>query len=52
MAKDGLDRIAITCKASELVSKLAALNPDKKKYMLVSQIIEEAYARQVESRGM
>lgn len=43
MTKDGLCRIAITCKANELLDKLAELNPHYKKYMLVSEIIENAY---------
>lgn len=43
MAKDGLSRIAITCKANELLDRLAELNPQYKKYMLVSEIIENAY---------
>lgn len=47
MANDGLCRIAITCKANELVDKLAELNPNYKKYMLVSEIIENAYQEHI-----
>lgn len=39
--------VAISCKAYELLNKLAELNPGYKKYVLVSDLIEDAYAEQV-----
>jgi hypothetical protein len=51
MAKDKLCRIAITCKANELVDKLAELNPQYPKYMLVSEIIENAYTEKLMIKG-
>lgn len=35
--------IAISCKAYELLNKISELNPNNKKYIFVSQLIEEAY---------
>lgn len=43
MAKEETKKIAITCKAFELLNKLNEMNPQYKKYALVSELIEEAY---------
>ena len=44
--KNGYKTVAISCKAYELLKKLADLNPGYKKYVLVSELIEDAYAEQ------
>ena len=38
-------RIAISCKAYESLDKISELNPNTKKYVFVSQLIEEAYEK-------
>ena len=43
--------IAISCKAYELLNKLAELNPGYKKFVLVSELIEDAYEDQVKIKG-
>lgn len=43
--------IAISCKAYELLNKLAELNPGYKKFVLVSELIEGAYAEQTKNKG-
>ena len=35
--------IAISCKAYELLNKIAQMNPGFKKYVLVSDLIEDYY---------
>lgn len=35
--------VAISCKAYELLEKIAQLNPGYKKYVFVSDLIEKAY---------
>lgn len=35
--------VAISCKAYELLDKIAQLNPGYKKYVLVSDLIEDYY---------
>lgn len=35
--------IAISCQAKELLDELNKLNPNMKKFVFVSQLIEEAY---------
>lgn len=43
--------IAISCKAYELLEKLSELNPGYKKFVLVSELIEDAYLDQVKLKG-
>lgn len=43
--KTELKKIAVTCKAFELLDKLNELNPGQKKYALVSELIESAYSK-------
>ena len=35
--------VAVSCKAYEILEKIAQLNPGYKKYVFVSDLIEEAY---------
>lgn len=35
--------VAISCKAYELLEKIAQMNPGYKKYVFVSDLIEQAY---------
>lgn len=48
--KTELKKIAVTCKAFELLDKLNELNPGQKKYALVSELIESAYNRIAEEK--
>lgn len=43
--------IAISCKAYEVLNKLAELNPGYKKFVLVSELIEDAYQDQIKIKG-
>lgn len=43
--------IAISCRAYDLLNKLAELNPGYKKYVLVSELIEDAYMDQAKLKG-
>ena len=43
--------IAISCKAYEILNKLAELNPGYKKFVLVSELIEDAYQDQLKIKG-
>ena len=40
--------VAISCKAYELLEKIAQMNPGYKKYVFVSDLIEEAYKKMKE----
>lgn len=42
--------IAISCKAYELLEKIAQLEPSYKKYAFVSELIEEAYKKMQEKQ--
>lgn len=42
---EGYKSIAISCQAKNLLDELMKLNPDKKKFVFVSQLIEEAYEK-------
>lgn len=43
--------IAISGKAYDILNKLAALNPGYKKFVLVSELIEDAYINQTKVKG-
>jgi hypothetical protein len=42
---EGYRTIAISCKAKNLLDELMKLNPEKKKFVFVSNLIEEAYEK-------
>lgn len=40
---NGYKTIAISCKAKNLLDEIIKLNPDKKKFVFVSNLIEDYY---------